>query len=180
MLSLRTVWLFSFRKQHVPHIISDPNWSASSRWHNLMGEKSPMATFEIHKKWKGPNWNLHESSCEDLQGTHMQSQTISSWWLNQPNWKNMSQIGSFPQNRGENEKYLSCHQLVAPHFWGFSILGLFKAFPRGVCMNSDVSKSKGFPWTSGLFKRSHWFWNKKHMKCLGIPWKNTWNTWEYH
>ena len=174
MLPLRTVWLFSFRKQHVPHIISDPNWSASSRWHNLMGEKSPMATFEIHKKWKGPNWNLPESSREDLQGTHMQSQTTSSWWLNQPNWKKMLvKLGIFSPNRGENKKYLSCHQLVAPPpiFWGVQSSDCLKLFLGGVCMNSDVSKSKGFPWTSGLFRRSHWFGKTKHMKYLGIPLK---------
>ena len=35
----------------------------------------------------------------------------SSWWL-KPTWKNISQIGSFPQGSGWKKKYLSCHHLV--------------------------------------------------------------------
>ena len=58
--------------------------------------------------------------------------TRTSWWLNQPIWKNISQIGLFPQVVGENKTYLSCHhpenQILwthqifrenAPHFWAF-------------------------------------------------------------
>ena len=42
------------------------------------------------------------------------NQTSSSWWLNQPQLKNMLvKMGSiFPKFRGENKKYLSCHHLV--------------------------------------------------------------------
>ena len=38
--------------------------------------------------------------------------SFSSWWLNQPNWKKNSQIGSFPQvSRGQNKKSLKNHPL---------------------------------------------------------------------
>ena len=37
---------------------------------------------------------------------------FSSWWLNQPMWKNMLVKLDHFQGRGGNKKYLSCHHLV--------------------------------------------------------------------
>ena len=46
--------------------------------------------------------------------------SLTCWWLNQPIWKICNrQIGSFPPGiRGENKKYLSCHDLVKQTGYG--------------------------------------------------------------
>ena len=54
--------------------------------------------------------------------THLQPLQIhqhrSSWWLNQPIWKNMLvKLNHVPNFRDEHQKCLSCHHLV-PHFVG--------------------------------------------------------------
>ena len=45
---------------------------------------------------------------------------FASWWLNQPIFKNMSQIGFiFPNFRGEKKKYVKppTSLVQLPHFW---------------------------------------------------------------
>ena len=68
-----------------------------------------------HKKtWTFDKW--HGKSPCFLVNT---IKVVFCWWLNQPIWKNISPIGSFPQigwNRGENKKYLKplCPTLSGP------------------------------------------------------------------
>ena len=155
----------SFQIQTGQHHLVDTTWWAKSLpWQLLKYTKNGKAQIGIFL-------NLLVKICKVHICSHKQH--LVGGWTNPIEKKMLVKLGIFSPNRGENKKYLSCHQLVAPPpiFWGVQSSDCLKLFLGGVCMNSDVSKSKGFPWTSGLFRRSHWFGKTKHMKYLGIPLK---------
>ena len=63
----------------------------------------------IHiSSWRSrPNISLFPTSWADMK------QSLPGWCFSNPNQKNMSQNEKiFPNFRGENKKYLSCHHLV--------------------------------------------------------------------
>ncbi len=71
---------------------------------------------KCHRDRRSPSWTKKAPSTNHPP-TVTCSRMIGCWWLNQPNWKICaSQIGSWnPRDRGENNKYLSCHHLDDPN-----------------------------------------------------------------
>ena len=70
---------------------------------------SKMLTVEL---WRSKKKEDSKSKKVYSEWTRLEN-TWSSWWLNQPFWKICSSNWIiFPKDRGENNKYLSCHHLV--------------------------------------------------------------------
>ena len=60
-------------------------------------------------------WNLEACLPYSTMLISKMSEAKTGWWLNQPLWKYARQNGSWnPKDRGEHEKYLSCHHLENP------------------------------------------------------------------
>ena len=70
--------------------------------------------------WWRQRWRWRAWGIENTWGMTWQTRRVSSWWLNQPLGKSISQTGNSHPNRGEKQKYFGTNQ-PGMELWFFSV-----------------------------------------------------------